>query len=584
VHPRVAQWFGDARAVLSLYCQGLNQSSSGTAKNVALVNLHLATGQIGRPGAGPFSLTGQPNAMGGREVGGLATLLSGHRDLANPRHRAEVAELWGVDQVPKKPGKTAAFADVLLPATTWGEKDGTVTNSERRISRVRAAVPGPGEAQHDWAIAVDFARRLESRLRPAYRARMPTLFPYASPEEIYREHVATAKGRDLDITGLDYALLERRGPQQWPFPVGAAEGRKRLYADGIFPTPNGRAHFVAVPYTPVAEPPSVRQPFRLNTGRLRDQWHGMSRTGTIAQLFQHASEPRLQMHAGDLARLELVAGDLVRVESTRGAIVVPVEASAELRPGDLFLPMHWGGGSLGGTGALGVNALTTPARCPVSQQPELKHAAVQVTRAALPWRMAAFGHPLDGDALALRASLRPVMDALPFASVTLIGRDRPGVLFRAAAATTVGPNLLARIDAAFGLDVEGVARYDDAMRGIGRRVRVVDDRLDAVRLSGDAAAEAWLRDWLVTGQDVTRLRTALLLPSARSPNGFTPRGRVVCACLGVSENQLRASFAAAPGSPGSALRDVQRSLKCGTQCGSCLPELRRLAVEARSVA
>jgi assimilatory nitrate reductase catalytic subunit len=176
------------------------------------------------------------------------------------------------------------------------------------------------------------------------------------------------------------------------------------------------------------------------------------------------------------------------------------------------------------------------------------------------------------------------MDALPFASVTLIGRDRPGVLFRAAAATPVDSKLLARIDAAFGLDADGVARYDDAMRGIGRCVRVVDDRLDAVRLSGDTTAEAWLRDWLVTGQDVTRLRTALLLPSAQPPNGFTPRGRVVCACLGVSENQLRASFAATSGSPGSALRDVQSSLRCGTQCGSCLPELRRLAAEARSVA
>ena len=230
------------RPALSLYCQGLNQSSSGTAKNAALINLHIATGQIGRAGAGPFSLTGQPNAMGGREVGGLANLLSAHRDLANPVHRAEVAALWGVADVPALPGKTAVemfqaaadgeikalwiactnpaqsmpdqatvrralqraefvvlqeavgttatapYADLLLPATTWGEKDGSVTNSERCISRVRPAVPAPGEARHDWHIATDFGQRLEARLRagaspgPAAAASAPSLLPYTSPE------------------------------------------------------------------------------------------------------------------------------------------------------------------------------------------------------------------------------------------------------------------------------------------------------------------------------------------------------------------------------------------------------------------
>ncbi|HEY1227776.1 MAG TPA: molybdopterin-dependent oxidoreductase, partial [Ramlibacter sp.] len=224
-----ARWFATSPATLSLYCQGLNQSTSGTAKNAALVNLHLATGQIGKPGAGPFSLTGQPNAMGGREVGGLANLLSAHREMGNPQHRAEVAALWGVESVPDKPGKTAvemfqaaadgqikalwiactnpaqsmpdqatvrrameraefvvvqeafattatcAYADLLLPATTWGEKDGTVTNSERRISRVRPAVPPPGQARHDWRISVDLARRLEALL-PARTS--GTLFPY----------------------------------------------------------------------------------------------------------------------------------------------------------------------------------------------------------------------------------------------------------------------------------------------------------------------------------------------------------------------------------------------------------------------
>ncbi|RYY70723.1 MAG: nitrate reductase, partial [Comamonadaceae bacterium] len=276
-----ARLFATSAATLSLYCQGLNQSSSGTAKNAALINLHLATAQIGKPGAGPFSLTGQPNAMGGREVGGLANLLSAHRDLANPVHRAEVAALWGVQDVPATPGKTAvemfeaaadgrikalwisctnpaqsmpdqatvrralqrcefvvvqeafsttatcAYADLLLPATTWGEKTGTVTNSERRISRVRPAVPAPGEARHDWSAAVDFAHRLEARL-PKRAA--GTLFPYAldaeaGAEAIWNEHRESTRGRDLDITGMSWAMLDAAGPQQWPLPDGATTGR-----------------------------------------------------------------------------------------------------------------------------------------------------------------------------------------------------------------------------------------------------------------------------------------------------------------------------------------------------------------------
>ncbi|MEO8656088.1 MAG: molybdopterin-dependent oxidoreductase, partial [Ramlibacter sp.] len=293
---RAAKLFATSQATLSLYCQGLNQSASGTAKNAALINLHLATGQIGKPGAGPLSLTGQPNAMGGREVGGMANLLSAHRDLGNPQHRAEVAALWGVESVPERPGKTAVemfqaaadgeikalwiactnpaqsmpdqstvrraleraefvvvqeafsttatceYADLLLPATTWGEKTGTVTNSERRISRVRPAITGPGATRHDWAIATEFGRRLERELRPGG----PTLFPYpladatAGAQAIWNEHRESTRGRDLDITGLGYELLEQI-PQQWPMPSGRAAGMKRLYEDGVFATADGRA-------------------------------------------------------------------------------------------------------------------------------------------------------------------------------------------------------------------------------------------------------------------------------------------------------------------------------------------------------
>ncbi|RZL83411.1 MAG: nitrate reductase, partial [Variovorax sp.] len=382
---QAARLFATSAATLSLYCQGLNQSSSGTAKNAALINLHLATAQIGKPGAGPFSLTGQPNAMGGREVGGLANLLSAHRDLADPEHRAEVAALWGVDEVPSHPGKTAvemfeaaadgrikalwisctnpaqsmpdqaavrralarcefvvvqeafsttatcAYADLLLPATTWGEKTGTVTNSERRISRVRPAVTPPGEARHDWSAAVDFAQRLEARLP---RRAGVTLFPYAldaeaGAEAIWNEHRESTRGRDLDITGLSWAMLDAKGPQQWPLPEGQTTGRVRLYEDGVFPTADGRARFVDTPYKPVAEQREARYPFSLNTGRLRDQWHGMSRTGTLGRLFGHVAEPVVQMNPQDMARRQLKDGELVHVTSKRGAIVLPAQGSSE---------------------------------------------------------------------------------------------------------------------------------------------------------------------------------------------------------------------------------------------------------------
>src|SRR3990167_3843847 len=348
----------------------MKQSSSGTDKNAALINLHLATGQIGKAGAGPFSLTGQPNAMGGREVGGMANLLSAHRDLSNADHRAEVADLWGVRDVPAKPGKTAvemfeaaargeikalwiactnpaqslpdqatvrkaletvefvvvqeafattatcAYADLLLPATTWGEKDGTVTNSERRISRVKAATPAAGESRHDWAIFTDFGRRLEERLPErsgGYRRDVTTLFPYDKPESIWNEHRESTRGRDLDITGLSYQILEATGPQQWPMPDGQTTGKVRLYEDGLYPTPTGRASFSAIRYEPVAEARDARFQYSLNTGRLRDQWHGMSRTGTLGRLFGHVSEPLIDMNPQDMARLGLVDGDLVHV-------------------------------------------------------------------------------------------------------------------------------------------------------------------------------------------------------------------------------------------------------------------------------
>ena len=625
-----ARWFARG-PTLSLYCQGLNQSTSGTAKNATLVNLHLATGQIGREGAGPFSLTGQPNAMGGREVGGLANLLSAHRDLADPAHRAEVAALWGIDDVPETPGLTAvelfdalaagrvkmvwiactnpaqsmpdqatvreglaraelvvlqeayaqtetsAFAHIELPASSWGEKEGTVTNSERRISRVRAALRPPGEARADWEIATDFARRLEDRLRPG----MSTLFPYASAAQVFDEHVSTTRGRDLDITGLSHAKLDVVGPQQWPCRENQERGTARLYTDFRFATPNGRARFHAARYAPVAERVDARYPFRLNTGRLRDQWHAMSRTGTVPSLFAHAGEPAIELHSADTARRGLAEGDLVRVESRRGSVVVPVTVSDAGRPGSAFLPMHWGDGTLAGRNSAGINAVTAKAFCAVSRQPELKHAAVRIEKAELPWRLAAFAR--GDDLVVLRHALREHARTFDFASVVLQDGAHAGVVLRAAHASAVSAEVIAAIDTALGLDADDVLRYDDGKRGLGRRFRIVGGELIAVRLSGDATGEVWLREWLAAGVDVSALRTALMVPRAQPPRATPPRSRVVCSCHGVTENAI--AKCAAQGEPAHALARVHDELRCGTGCGSCVPEVKQIvAAHARRAA
>jgi len=636
---KAARWFGEAKAALSLYCQGLNQSASGTAKNAALINLHLATRQIGKPGAGPFSLTGQPNAMGGREVGGMANLISAHRDMDNPEHRAEVARLWGVDDVPATPGKTAipmfeaarkggikvlwiactnpaqsmpdqnlvhealkhaelvivqeayrstatvAYADVLLPATTWSEKEGTVTNSERRITRFKPVLPAPGEARHDWRIVVDFARRLEILM-----GRERSLFPYETPEQIWNEHRESTRGRDLDITGLSYRILEQQGPQQWPFPEGAIAGKKRLYEDDRFPTASGRARFVVTPYKPVAEPVDARYPFRMTTGRLRDQWHGMSRTGTVAQLFSHASEPSVVLAHTDMERRLLKNGDLVHVTSRRGSQLLPAVAGDEMRSGQAFVAMHWGeeyvsGRGHEGAGTHGVNTLTLPTIDPYSFQPELKHAAVKILKAELPWRFLVFGWVGASDVLALQAAMRPYMKRFAYASCTLFGRDRVGVLFRAADDYPAEPALVKEIEARFGIEGAQVLRYDDNRRGNARHLRIVDGKLEAISLAGDIAAESWLREYLEGEQPVAALGRLLLSPSSKAPQGFKARGRVVCNCYNVAESEIAEALAAQPSAgPEEALCTLQQKLKCGTNCGSCVPELKKIVLAENAAA
>ena len=669
---QATRWFAGvdadgARApTLSLYCQGLNQSSSGTDKNMALINLHLATGQIGKPGAGPFSLTGQPNAMGGREVGGLATALSAHRDLDNPMHRAEVAALWGVQQVPAHPGKTAVemfqaaadgeiralwiactnpaqsmpdqttvraalaradfvvvqeafassatcdWADLLLPATTWGEKEGTVTNSERRISRVRAAVAAPSvnsEApRHDWAIGVAFARRLEHALGRDGN----TLFPYTSPESIWNEHRESTRGRDLDITGLSYALLEQ-APRQWPcVPAGdaageATRGTARLYTDGVFATSDGRARFATLAYRPVAEARDAHYPFALNTGRLRDQWHGMTRTGTLPRLYGHAPEPVLHMHAQDMARRQLVNGELVHLASRRGSIVLPIAASAEMASGQVFLPMHWGEESLsgrdaGGAARTGVNAVTNPALCPASKQPEFKHSAVHIRKAALPWSLLAMAWLPADQVLAAQRSMRALFAEFEFASCVLFGNAtalgdtaaaRCGLQLRAAHRQPVADEVLAQIESTLALHGADTLRYVDRQRGQHRAVRLLRGTADAATgqqagdaqdapvllqgflLAGDTSAQHWVSALLLQGQPAQQFGRALLLASPTPPHALQAQGTVVCTCFNVTDTAIAAQLQQSSGTASERLAALQAALRCGSNCGSCLPQVQR---------
>lgn len=620
---RAARWFGQSKAVTSLYCQGLNQSAHGTHNNAGIIHLHLATGQIGKPGAGPFSLTGQPNAMGGREVGGLSNLLSAHRDLANPEHRAEVARLWGIPDVPAKPGKsavdlfkalrtgeikavwiactnpaqslpnqaavrealqvaeyvvlqeaygntdTANYADLLLPASGWGEKHGTVTNSERCITRVMPAVPPPGEARHDWEIVVDFARRLGERLGHPTTGK---LFPYTDAESIFNEHRESTRGRDLDITGLSYSLLEARGPQQWPFPEGASAGKTRLYEDGLFPTDTGRARFLPIEHQSTADMPSVDFPISLLSGRMRDQWHGMSRTGTIPRLFNLEDEPLLAMHPCDMRHRGLVSGNLAKVHNGRGEMTVRVDERSGLKKGTVWIPMHWGSQFMNSPGA---NALSCDAVDPYSMQPELKHAAVQIEKLELPYQLVILRScASQNEALELMQASRSLLADYPYATLALYGRKSALVIFRAALENALSASELDRLDKHFGLDGdEGAIVYLDASRQIAKKAIARNGRLLGVRLAGETLAQAWLKQAMAEDELDAGLIRYALAPTAKAPVSIVPRN-IVCKCADVSDIQIKAVLAGGAGLP-----EVQEKLGCGNFCGSCVPQLKRMAAE-----
>lgn len=421
-----ARWWGESGRVLSLWSMGLNQSSEGTAKVRSLINLHLLTGQIGKPGAGPFSLTGQPNAMGGREAGGLSHLLPGYRFVANPQHRAEVEQAWGLPpgRISPNPGRavwdmirgleagevglfwiaatnpavslpdlvrvkaalrrspftvyqeayfpteTAAFAHLLLPATQWSEKSGTMTNSERMVTLAQSFQPAPGEARADWEIFCEVGRRL------GFAAQ----FPFQTAAQVHAEFVQLTQGRPCDMSGISHARLEQEGPLQWPLsssenPESQTQPAKRLYTDLQFHTPDGRARFSASHSRGLAEPPDPDFPLMLTTGRLYGHWHTQTRTGRTEKITQMYPNPFLEIHPRDAEPLGIGEGDLVEVRSRRGWARFPAKVTKAIAPGTVFVPMHWG--ALWADHAE-ANALTHPEACPDSKQPELKACAVKL--------------------------------------------------------------------------------------------------------------------------------------------------------------------------------------------------------------
>jgi anaerobic selenocysteine-containing dehydrogenase len=420
---RAAFWFGQSAEALSFWAMGANQSTSGVAKNLGIINLHLATGKLGRPGSGPFSLTGQPNAMGGREVGYMSGLLPGHRDVTNPEHRKQIADIWGVrpgklqatpgldavrmfeaaeagkvkalwivgcnplatmpnaEQIRRAlkqvewlvvqdcyhPTETSLYADVVLPAALNLEMAGTMTNSERRVSLMQPCVPPPGEARPDWEIGCRFAALMG----------FASHFSYTCAGDIFEEHKRCCSDvYQLQMNGISYRRLKRQAVQ-WPCPDFASHGLARRYRRKVYATPNGRARFHPVDYQPPAETLSSSFPLALNTGRLANHWHSRTKTGHVPKLVQANPAPFVTAHPDDAARLGLATGDPVRLVSARGSARTTLKVDDSVRPGTLFMPFHWGQ-SFRADGC--VNAATTGAADPISRQPELKFSAVRLEK------------------------------------------------------------------------------------------------------------------------------------------------------------------------------------------------------------
>lgn len=591
---RFYELFAATPRTVTMFSQGINQSTSGTDQVNAILNLHLATGRIGKPGAAPFSITGQPNAMGGREVGGLASTLAAHMDFA-PENRDRVQRFWAAPAMAEKPGlkavdlfravgegrikalwvmatnpavsmpdanavraalaacpfvvvsdvientDTGAFAHVRLPAAAWGEKDGTVTNSDRTISRQRALFPLPGEAMPDWWIVKEVARRMGWK----------TAFTYDRPADIWREHCRLSTydndgARLFALPGAAQggnAAYDDMMPFRW--------GGEHVFADGAYPTGDGRARLVSIAQKPLPEP-LAKWPLTLNTGRYRDQWHTMTRTGLAPKLARHREEPLVEVHPDDAARLGLADGGLARVETPQGESVYRTVVSEGQRPGELFVPIHWTDRTSSG-GRTGL--LPRPLVDPVSGQPGFKRTPAAIAPVATKWR----GFLLLANELDERpACLWATRVALP-----------AGVLWELA-----GNGDLKHIEALLprGERIEA----QDRARGT-RRVAVASGGRLAGALFVTESGELPPRDWLIAQLGAPEIASTLL--AGRAPGVQADRGPIICVCFDIGLKTIAA-----------AIRDQQLAdvaaiggaIGAGTNCGSCRPALARILAEETS--
>jgi len=613
--------FARTDKVITAFSMGVNQSSAGTDKVNAIINCHLLSGRIGKPGAGPFSITGQPNAMGGREVGGLSNMLAAHMDIENAQHRDLVREFWQSPTMADKPGlkavdlfdaidegrvkavwimatnpvvsmpdadkikralmrcelvvvsdvmaqtDTTAFAHVVLPAQGWGEKSGTVTNSERCISRLRSFLPPMGEARPDWWALAEVAKRW------GYAEH----FTYAAEHDIFDEHCRlTAAGngetgigngesvavpRFLNLSGLvgmDKDAYDALRPVRWPV-LTIPDSRlpiPEVFSDGRFYTPDRRARFVpTAPHMPAALL-DEDYPLVLNTGRVRDHWHTMTRTGLSPRLASHVAEPFVDLHPQDALLCGVREDQLARISSRWGSCVARVRLSGEMPRKSVFVPIHWNA-QFSSDGRVG--SLVNPVVDPVSGEPEFKHTPVRVEPFTVAWH----GFALSRDEL-------PMTDAAWWTRITGSGFTRYELAGR-----KQDSEWSARARAMLGTtdpDADWL-EYEDRSAGVYRGALIVDDRIAAcvfVSPRPDLPSRAWLSGLFAKErlEDVDRMGLLVGEPFERGED----TGVTVCSCYGVGRKTIERAIRGGCHTP----KALGAKLKCGTNCGSCVPELKSL--------
>ncbi|TBR41775.1 nitrate reductase [Marinomonas agarivorans] len=627
---QLADWWCDTEKTITFYSQGVNQSTTGVDKSNAIINCHLATGRIGREGMGPFSITGQPNAMGGREVGGLANQLAAHMDFATSGAIDLVQRFWQAPNMAQENGlkavdlfqaieagkvkvvwimstnpmvslpdtqqiqraleqcglvivsdcqantDTSRFADILLPATGWSEKNGTVTNSERRISRQRGLLPPAGNARHDWQAICDVAKKM------GYHH----AFDYQSVHEIFAEHAALSgfenKGkRDFDISYFadiqqtDYDALV---PIQWPVTKERPQGTARMFSDGHFFTPTGKARFIPIaPQLPIVKA-NADFPYLLNTGRVRDQWHTMTRTGKAAKLLDHTSQPYLELCSQDATQLNVREGQLVRVNSELGQVVLPVKISENQRQGQVFIPIHW---TSQFASAAVVSSLIPQIVDPLSGQPESKNARVSIEKIA----NLTYGFALTKQAIIPEEWLYWCRTPIDQGGQGNEGNKNSHSYDFAICMSETTPSALVKthLNQTHCLSEESEKsewiEYKNPVNGHHRIAYLHEGKLNAIWYfspNPDLPAKNWLASLMATNNVLTPAdRLALLMGRA---SATVDKGATICSCFNVGEKQIRSAIA----NGYNTATALGQQLKCGTNCGSCLPEIGNLLSQTQA--